>query len=121
MNPRRIAVSVAIGAVLGVFCIIGVGLRLFAGAYLENLLYLVGVWYNRVLMGLVIGLADGVMIVDKSNRKSTTNAVLRGLLLGITVSVAVFLSDAYQDLMSLVAGFAYGVIIDVVATATDRS
>ena len=93
---------------------------MFAGAYLENLFYLMGMWYNRVTMGLVIGLAGGILIVQRENPKSLANAALRGLILGIVISSAIYLSDAYQDLMSLFAGFAYGVIIDVVATALEK-
>ncbi len=117
---RRLGISIVLGAMLGVLCIIGVGSRLFAGAYFENLFYLMGMWYNRVTMGLVIGLAGGILIVQRNNPRSLVNAALRGLILGILISSAIYLSDAYQDLMSLFAGFAYGVVIDVVATMLDK-
>lgn len=116
VDYRRVAISIATGALLGVLCIVGVGTRLFAGAYLENILYLFGMWYNRVIMGLLIGLAGGIVLIDKENPKSLANAALRGLILGVLVSSAIFFSDAYQDIMSLFAGFGYGIIIDVVAT-----
>lgn len=116
VDYKRIVISVVLGALLGVLCIVGVGTRLFAGAYLENMLYLFGMWYNRVIMGLLIGFAGGVMIIDRENPKSLANAALRGLILGALVSSAIFLSDAYQDVMSLLAGFGYGIIIDIVAT-----
>jgi hypothetical protein len=120
VDYRRVGICVGFGALLGVLCIVGVGSRLFAGNYLGNILYLLGMWYNRVIMGLLIGLADGVSIVDRQNKKSLANAVVRGLLLGAAVSGAIFLSDAYQDLMSFLAGLAYGVIIDVAATYLQR-
>ena len=109
------------GALLGVLCIVGVGGRLFAGDYLGNWLYLIGMWYNRVVMGLVIGLAGEIVIVKSDSEKNLPNALLRGLLLGIFVSSAIFISDAYQDVMSLLAGFAYGIVIDLVATYLQKS
>jgi hypothetical protein len=116
VDYRRVGIGIATGALLGVLCIVGVGTRLFAGAYLENMLYLFGMWYNRVIMGLLIGLAGGVMFIDRENPNSLANAALRGLILGVLVSSGIFLADAYQDVMSLLAGFAYGIIIDIVAT-----
>ena len=105
---RRLAIGIAMGAFLGIFCIFGVGLRIgFAG----NELFLFSMWYNRVVMGLVIGLAGGLQLVD-----SKYNVFLRGLLLGLVVSAAVTVTSEFRDLPSFAAGVAYGVLIDWVAT-----
>ncbi|HNQ17500.1 MAG TPA: hypothetical protein PKH60_05375 [Candidatus Woesebacteria bacterium] len=54
MKNKRILVAVMTGAILGIFCIIGVSVRLgFAG----NEVFILATWVNRVVMGLVIGLA----------------------------------------------------------------
>ncbi len=105
---RRLVIGVLTGAALGVLCIFGVGLRIgFEG----NELFLFSMWYNRVVMGLLIGLAGGLQVVD-----SEYNVFLRGLLLGLVVTTAITLTSEFRDWPSFFAGLAYGVLIDWVAT-----
>jgi hypothetical protein len=119
MNRKRVGIAILSGALLGILCIIGVGARI-PGGYLPNIIFLIGMWYNRVIMGLVIGLADEIVIIKGENNRMWANAIIRGLLFGIIVSVAIFLSTEFRDIPSLFAGIAYGVIIDLVATAFSR-
>ncbi len=108
MKKRRVIVSVIAGAILGVFCIIGVGTRIgFDG----NLLFLFAMWYNRVIMGLLIGLAYDVKLI-----KSDKNFIVRGLFLGLLVTSAITFTSGFRDWPSFFAGLAYGVIIDWAAT-----
>jgi Mg/Co/Ni transporter MgtE len=105
---KRLIVSVLLGALLGIFCIIGIGFRLgFDG----NGLFLFSAWYNRVLMGLLIGLAAPLVIV-----KNKYNPIVRGLLLGLIVSYSWYVASGNRDTAGFAAGIAYGVIIDWVAT-----
>ncbi|MBD3406061.1 MAG: hypothetical protein GF411_08055 [Candidatus Lokiarchaeota archaeon] len=120
VDYRRLGISIVLGAVLGVLCIIGVGSRL-PGGIIPNIIFLIGMWYNRVVMGLVIGLADDVMILKGKEKSNIPNAVIRGLLFGILISSAIFLSTEFRDLPGLFAGFAYGVIIDAIATKVQTS
>jgi hypothetical protein len=115
MNTRRIAITTITGAILGVFCIIGVGTRLVGGIE-ANIIFLTGMWYNRVIMGLMIGFADGLVIIKSSNERNFVNAAFRGLIFGIIISSAIYLSSEFLDFLGWLAGFVYGVIIDVVAT-----
>lgn len=108
MQTQRVLTGVLMGAFLGIFCIVGVGARLGFGG---NEVYLFGMWYNRVVMGLVIGLAGSVKIID-----SEYNFIVRGFLLGLVVSAAITLSTEFRDVPSFFAGLAYGVIIDWAAT-----
>ena len=106
---KRVLIALVLGALLGGFCIVGVGHRVgFAG----NGLFLFSIWYNRLVMGLLIGLAGDVTLLPW--RKA--NIVLRGLLLGTFVTLASSLSTDFRDMGSLYAGIAYGLIIDVVAS-----
>lgn len=102
---RRLCVSLIAGAILGVFCIIGGSVRGTGGA--DPGLYLVALWYNRVVMGLLIGLAGGLQLIDRS-----WNPYLRGAVLGLLVSLAFFLSTGATDVVSFLAGVVYGVLID---------
>lgn len=108
-RSKRVAVALAVGSVLGVFCILGVGHRV---GYDGNGLFLFSVWYNRLLMGLVVGLAGEVTLL----RARKTNVVVRGLLLGTVVTLASSLSTEFRDGPAFFAGMVYGPIIDVLAT-----
>ena len=105
---KRLKVSLISGAVLGVVCIAGLGVR--SGGLAGKGLFAVALWYNRVIMGLVVGLADTWQIV-----REPLNRYLRGALLGLLVSAAFFLSTGMQDVVSFLAGIVYGLIIEVVA------
>ena len=102
---KRLWVSVIVGAILGVFCIIGATVRGTGGA--NPGLYVLALWYNRVVMGLLIGLAGGLQLVERP-----WNAYLRGAVLGLLVSLAFFLSTGATDVVSFLAGVVYGVLID---------
>ncbi|MGM0406126.1 MAG: hypothetical protein ACQEQM_08300 [Thermoplasmatota archaeon] len=108
IRTKRIMISVIMGAVLGVLCIVGVGARI---GYNGNELFLFAMWYNRVIMGLLIGLAYDIKIID-----SNKNFIVRGFILGFIVSLAITFTSEFRDWPSLFAGMAYGIIIDLVAT-----
>lgn len=105
---KRLKVSIIAGAALGVVCIIGGSAR--AGGLAGNERYLLAMWYNRVIIGLMIGLAGHWQIVGGS-----TNRYVRGGLLGLLVSAAFFVSTDLQDSLAFVAGIVYGPIIEYVA------
>lgn len=108
LNKKRLWISISCGAVLGIFCIIGVGLRLGVKG---NEIFLIANWYNRVIMGLIIGLAGGITIT-----KNQLNPPVRGLLIGIITSLALLLSSGLRDPTGFSAGIAYGIIIDYIST-----
>jgi len=119
VSARRIGVALIVGALLGVLCIIGVGSRI-PGGY-SNVVYLSAVWYNRVLMGLMVGLAGGITLIKSDKDKNYINAIARGLLIGLIVSSAtLLLSETILDFMGWIAGIIYGPIIDVIATVTEK-
>ncbi len=108
MSYRRLGVSLISGAVLGIVCILGIGLR--SGGFAGKGLFLLAMWYNRLIMGLVIGLADGLRFTEGSG-----NRYARGAILGLAVSLAIFLSTELRDVTSFLAGIVYGMVIEYVA------
>jgi len=105
---KRLLISTATGAALGVICIIGASARLgFEG----NELFIFATWINRVVMGLVIGLASCC-----KNELSIRKSILRGAVLGLIISGSLFLATDLKDVPGFFAGIVYGVIIDLVAT-----
>jgi len=104
MLSKRMKVSLVMGAILGVVCIVGALIR--SEAYL-NATYLFSFWYNRLLMGMVIGLTVETARIPK--------ALARGALIGFFVSFAFYSATSFLDPIGFVAGIFYGVIIEFVA------
>jgi len=120
MNVKRIGLATLIGAVLGIFCIIGASGRV--GGWVGNEILLIGLWYNRVIMGILIGFAGTIELIKNGTKSKWINSILRGAILGLLVSLQFFLSTVFLDLPTFLAGIAYGVIIDLITTLViDRS
>uniref|UniRef100_A0A7C4M2Y0 Uncharacterized protein n=1 Tax=candidate division CPR3 bacterium TaxID=2268181 RepID=A0A7C4M2Y0_UNCC3 len=110
---KRLIVSILAGAILGIFCIIGISVRLgFAG----NELFILATWVNRVVMGFVIGLAPYYKI-----KNSTSNIILRGAFFGLVISGSFFLATDFRDIPGFIAGIVYGIIIDLVVTRYEKN
>jgi hypothetical protein len=109
---KRLKISVVAGALLGVFCVIGGSVR--AGGLAGNESFLFAMWYNRVIIGLTIGLAGQWRLVNGAR-----NRYVRGALLGLLVSSAFFLSTEMRDTIAFFAGIVYGVIIEFVVRGYD--
>jgi len=106
---NRLFLATLIGAILGVFCIIGIGYRLgFDG----NWLFLLSAWYNRLIMGLIVGLAGSIILI----KNYSFNVLIRGALLGFLVSLSWYLATEARDFMGFLAGIFYGIIIDFFST-----
>ena len=100
---KKLMISIITGAFLGVICIIGGGIRMgFSG----NGLHLFALWYNRLIMGILIGL---------TKMSPGSSSLVKGGFLGLLVSLAFYLSTGMNDLVSFLAGIIYGVIIVAVA------
>ena len=108
MKNKRLIIAITTGAVLGIFCIIGMSLRL---GFIGNEVLLLSTWINRVLIGLVIGLAPFYKI-----KNTTTKILLRGAFLGLIMSGYHYMATSFIDMPGFFAGIVYGVIIDYVAT-----
>ena len=114
---KRIGKAILTGAVLGIFCILGAGLRF--GGWFGNEILLIGLWYNRVIMGLLIGLAGRVQLIKKDTISKRVNTILRGAILGLLVSLQFYLSTSLLDPFTFFAGILYGIIIDLLCTSYD--
>jgi len=108
---KRITIAVIAGAILGIACIIGMGVRL---GYVGNEALLFSAWFNRVLMGLVIGLAGCWKV------KKMIAIIGRGAIMGLIVSFAWYASTGFIDSTGFIAGIVYGIIIDFVTTKLEK-
>ena len=119
INYKRLIISTVTGALLGIVCIIGVGLRI-EGGYLENIVYLLGIWMSRLVLGVLIGFVEDFTILPSMGWKKWVNAGIRGIFFGLLLSVTVLLLDPYYSYTTFAAGIAYGLITDLVATFFTR-
>ncbi len=108
MNNKRLFISIVTGAILGIFCIIGASIRI---GFVGNELFILATWVNRIVIGLVIGLASHHKI-----KNNTKNILFRGALFGFIISGSFFLATAFKDTPGFIAGIIYGIIIDYIAT-----
>lgn len=108
MVTQRMKISIVAGALLGVVCILGAQLR---SGFEREALYLFAFWYNRLLMGAVIGLAGKTQELNR--------ALARGALLGLLVSFAFYSATGFGDAVGFAAGIVYGVIIEYAAYRFD--
>jgi hypothetical protein len=117
MNTKRILIATAIGLLSGLFCIWGTMMMVEKGEL--NLALTTGILasivYNRVLIGLAVGIADNIKI----------HPVLRGAIIGATVTMAMSIipmvdGGAGGGLSLIAFGVVYGIVADVVATRFSR-
>jgi len=103
---KRAKTGLILGAVLGVFCIFGINFRM--GDQVTGL-FLFATWFNRVVMGLMIGFYTPVS-------RKLLHSALRGGLLGLIVSFSLYSATDFLDTPGFIAGIFYGIIIDVICT-----
>ena len=97
----RMKTSLIGGVLLGIVCVIGAYVRSGSSAS-PNFVF--ALWYNRVIIGLVIGAPWSS--IDRNK------ALLRGAVLGLLISFAFYATSGFVDPVSFVAGIVYGVIIE---------
>ena len=114
INIKRVGFATLLGAILGIFCILGASGRI--GGWTDNEILLIGLWYNRVIIGVIIGFAGDLNLIKNGNRSKWLNSTLRGFIFGILVSLQFYLTTNLLDLLSFLAGIAYGIVIDLLTT-----
>lgn len=105
---KRLNISILTGAILGIFCIIGISLRM---GFTGNELFILATYVNRLIMGLVIGLAPYYKI-----KNTKRNILTRGALFGLIISGSFYLATDFKDSPGFFAGIVYGIIIDFIST-----
>lgn len=76
INYKRLALGIALGALAGIVCVSGLSVSLPNA----SVLFLAGAWYNRLIIGAIIGLAGEIKIIKKED--NIINALIRGIILG---------------------------------------
>jgi hypothetical protein len=104
INTRRIKISLAFGVAAGAICLYG---TLTGIPGVLTLPILAMIFYDRVLLGFVVGIAYGLRI----------HPVLRGAIVGAVVSLIIAIpSGITGGALLMGAGVVYGIVTDIVAT-----
>ena len=101
MNVKRLVIATILGILCGLFCMYG-AMTKFPGEF--GTLALIGIVYNRALIGIVIGTSDNIDL----------HPALRGAVIGVVVSMAMAIFDAAWVVVGF--GLVYGILIDVVTS-----
>jgi H+/Cl- antiporter ClcA len=110
MNPKRVLIATIVGALCGVFCAYGTS-QIKDPSFPVTAGVLASVFYNRLLIGFFVGLADNIKL----------HSVIRGALIGAIISLAMSIipiidGQAMGGITLLIAGIIYGILADVIAT-----
>ncbi|MGM0395930.1 MAG: hypothetical protein ACQEP4_02620 [Bacillota bacterium] len=108
MITRRMKISIITGILLGIACIVGASIR---SGFERETYWLFALWYNRLLMGFIIG--------APWYKASLGKVLTRGAVIGFLVSFAFYSSIGFNDTISFLAGILYGVIIEFAAYKFD--
>ena len=106
---KRLKLALVGGAVLGIVCVVGAYLRSGGTA---SPTFIFALWFNRVIIGLVIGAPW-----DTTNRNKS---LFRGAVIGLLVSFAFYSSTGFQDHISFITGLVYGVILEAFLSRVEK-
>jgi len=109
VKAKRMAISLFVAGLFGVFCAYGTSTVQIPGFQL-TMPYLLTIFYSRLLIGLVIGLAGDIRLI----RGELWNSIVRGAVLGAIMSVGISFYGGAQAFIPF--GMIYGAVADFLAT-----
>jgi hypothetical protein len=119
MNYKRLLYSVILGAISGILCASGAFVLLNTEPSIPNIsIYLIGAFYNRIIIGFLIGFAEELKIYKEKD--NMINSIIRGLLLGLIVSIGFAFFNVYINLPFFFMGMVFGILIDLIATKLSK-
>ena len=111
MNKKRVIISTIIGVLCGIFCSGSIAMNPNPGFPVTLGLLIGSLFYNRVLIGFVVGIADQI------NLHPVPRGGLIGAIITLTISLVPIIDGRPAGgLILLVFGVIYGIIADVIAT-----
>ncbi|MGB2698322.1 MAG: hypothetical protein WBD28_10755 [Candidatus Zixiibacteriota bacterium] len=110
MNPKRVIIATVVGALCGLFCAWGTS-QIKDPSFPVTTGLLVSVFYNRLLIGFFVGVADNIKL----------HSVIRGAFIGAIITMAMSIipiidGQVMGGIMFLIPGIIYGILADVIAT-----
>ena len=108
MRTKRLIIATILGIFCGLFCMYGTITKF--PEFAADTLLLIGIVYNRTLIGIVIGIADDIDL----------HPALRGAVIGVVVSMGMAIFNAEGMLALIGFGLIYGIFIDVVTSRLEE-
>ena len=93
---KRVLFATLIGMVLGVLCILGQAQRGPENPLPNATIYLLHAWYNRVLMGMMIGFAGDWILVKQKPLMNAVNSASSVPLLSLFICTSSFMEHEMQ-------------------------
>jgi len=109
MKPKRMTIALVVAAICGVFCAYGTSTVQIPG-FQATMPYLLTIFYSRLLIGLVVGLAEDVKVL----KGALWNSIARGAIIGAIMSVGISFYGGAQVFIPF--GMIYGALADFLAT-----
>ena len=108
MSKKRIIIATLLGLLFGLFCAYGTESSM-PGVFSTGIL--ASIVYNRVLIGLIIGISDQIKI----------RPWLRGAKIGAIIGLAIAIPSGWQGgAILLIFSIIYGIVIDVITSRIAR-
>jgi hypothetical protein len=107
INTKRLIICLILGALAGLFCAFAT-----AASTRVSFEYMIYIWYNRLILGFIISIAEKIKII--SNKHG--NSIIRGLILGIIISIILIIIPGLAAISYLFAGIIFGALIDLIST-----
>ena len=104
MNKDRFKRALPGAIIFGILCVISYIIRF---GYRDNFNYLLALFYNRLLIGIVLS-----FLVTKKG----IIVLIRGTILGLLIGLGLYIATEFQDLMAVIGGGVTGIIVDAVAS-----
>jgi len=108
MKIKRLIISLLVGALSELFCIFWTYLEM--SGFATTIQYLLTIFYNRLLIGFVVGISESFKIFNKDSQ----NSISRGALIGAVVSVGLYIQIGSFGFIP--PGIVFGAIADFLAT-----
>ena len=116
INVNRMTIALVIGALFGIFCAWATSNAPIPAQWL-TVEFLIYIWYNRLILGFVLGISDNIKII----KSKYGNSIVRGAIIGTIVSVILVIIPGWPAISYLFAGTIYGIVIDLIATKFGKS
>ena len=100
-------ICLILGTLAGIYCAIGTALF-----YRVSLTILIYIWYNRLVLGFVISIADNINII----KNKYSNPIIRGALIGLIIGIILIIIPEVAAISYLIMGILFGALIDFIST-----
>lgn len=107
INTKRLIICLVLGAITGLFCAFAT-----AATNKVSIEFMIYIWYNRLILGFVISIADKIKII----KNERGNSIIRGVILGILISMILIIIPGLAAISYLFAGIIFGALIDLIST-----